>query len=93
MRLHRSLRMGGVTTELAVVYREDGSYDAPVLACLLYTSEHVYPAKKLPLGIFRFSTDRTTDIYPKFIVYPTVLLCQDKNEEIMNIFRRRLGGD
>lgn len=34
MRLHRSLRMGGVTTELAVVYREDGSYDAPVLAAL-----------------------------------------------------------
>lgn len=34
MRLHRSLRMGGVLTELAVVYREDGSYQAPVLDAL-----------------------------------------------------------
>ena len=34
MRLHRSLRLGGVRTELAVVYREDGAYDAPVLAAL-----------------------------------------------------------
>lgn len=34
MRLHRSLRLGGVETELAVAYREGGEYDAPVLDAL-----------------------------------------------------------
>ncbi len=34
MRLHRSLRLGGVETELCVAYREGGDYDAPVLEAL-----------------------------------------------------------
>lgn len=34
MRLHRSLRLGGLTTELAVVYSEGGDYDTPVLSAL-----------------------------------------------------------
>ncbi len=34
MRLHRSLRLGGVETELCVAYREGGEYDAPVLDAL-----------------------------------------------------------
>lgn len=34
MRLHRSLRLGGVAAELAVVYREGGAYDAPILQAL-----------------------------------------------------------
>lgn len=31
MRLHRSLRLGGVTTELALAYREEPGYDTPLL--------------------------------------------------------------
>lgn len=34
MRLHRSLRMGGVQTELVIVYQEDGAYDAPIWAAI-----------------------------------------------------------
>ncbi|HIW73622.1 MAG TPA: hypothetical protein H9684_04820 [Firmicutes bacterium] len=34
MRLHRSLRLGGVETELCIAYREGGEYDAPVLDAL-----------------------------------------------------------
>lgn len=34
MRLHRSLLMGGVTTELAIAYREGGDYQAPVLEAI-----------------------------------------------------------
>jgi len=31
MRLHRSLRLGGITTELVIAFREGGAYDAPVM--------------------------------------------------------------
>ncbi|MCI8553631.1 MAG: hypothetical protein HFJ80_01635 [Clostridiales bacterium] len=31
MRLHRSLRLGGVSTELVIAFREGGDYDSPVL--------------------------------------------------------------
>jgi len=34
MRLHRSLLLGGVPTELAIVYHEGGEYNAPVLEAL-----------------------------------------------------------
>ncbi len=34
MRLHRSLRLGGVIAEVAIAYREGGEYDAPVLEAL-----------------------------------------------------------
>ncbi|HOB36364.1 MAG TPA: glucoamylase family protein [Candidatus Avimonas sp.] len=34
MRLHRSLLLGGVPTELAIVYHEGGEYNAPVLDAL-----------------------------------------------------------
>lgn len=38
MRLHRSLRLGGVTTDLAILYREGGDYDAPVLEAIRQTA-------------------------------------------------------
>lgn len=34
MRLHRSLLLGGVVTELAIAYHEGGQYDAPILEAL-----------------------------------------------------------
>lgn len=34
MRLHRSLHLGGVASELVIVYREGGDYNAPVLEAL-----------------------------------------------------------
>jgi cyclic beta-1,2-glucan synthetase len=34
MRLHRSLLLGGVATELAIVYHEGGEYNAPVMEAL-----------------------------------------------------------
>ena len=34
LRLHQSLKLGGVETELAIAYRENGAYDAPVLDAL-----------------------------------------------------------
>lgn len=34
MRLHRSLRLGGVIVEIAIAYREGGEYNTPILAAL-----------------------------------------------------------
>lgn len=41
MRLHRSLQLGGVDSELVILYREGGDYDAPVLEALREAAQAV----------------------------------------------------